>query len=162
MYCLKCGKPRAGAERFCLHCGAAMQAVISQAKLMNQSEFRNQRNLLFWGFLIGIFVHGLLTLATDTPLIISLLNLLELVAFVVAFVRAKHNWLVLWVYFLAASAAGTLIWLAFGGFYTLELIGVGGSLLWFAFVPVLIYWHQQISSQLSLDPWKPTSSNSDW
>ena len=145
-----------------MSCGTALQAVISQAKLQNQSEFRNTRNLLFWGYLIGIFVHGLLTISSDSPWLIGLLNLLELAAFIVAFVRAKHNWLVVWVFFLAGSAAATLLWLVFGGFYSLPGLAILGSLLWFAFVPVLIYWHQQIATQQGLDPWKPSSSNSDW
>lgn len=162
MYCIKCGKPRVGTERFCMSCGTALQAVISQAKLQNQSEFRNTRNLLFWGYLIGIFVHGLLTISSDSPWFIGLLNLLELAAFIVAFVRAKHNWLVVWVYFLAGSAAATLLWLVFGGFYALPGLAILGSLVWFAFVPVMIYWHQQIATQQGLDPWKPSSSNSDW
>lgn len=145
-----------------MSCGTPLQAVISQAKLQNQSEFRNQRNLLFWGYLIGILVHGLLTISTDSSWFIGLTNLLELAAFIVGFVRAKHNWLVLWVYLLAASALFTLIWLVFGGLYSIPGIGILGSLLWFAFVPVLIYWHQQITHHLGLDPWKPSSSNSDW
>lgn len=133
-----------------------------QAKLKHQSQFRSQRNLLFWGYLGGLFVHSLMTAASEFFWIIGFLNLLELAGFIVAFVRAKHNWLILWVYFLAASALLTVIWLAFGGFYWISGIGILGSLIWFALVPVLIYWHQQIAAQQGIDPWRPTKNKSDW
>jgi hypothetical protein len=162
MFCTKCGKRRVGGERFCLACGSSMEFGIARAKIQNQSQFRGQRDLLFWGYLAGVAVHGLLTISSDTPWAIGLLSLAELAVFIVAFVRAKHNWLVIWAYLAGARALATLMWLAFWGAFGAPGIVILGSLLWFALVPVLLYWHNQIAVQQSLKSWIPTGSPSDW
>jgi hypothetical protein len=139
-----------------------MELVIARAKTQNQSQFRGHRNLLFWGYLAGIAVHGPLTLSSGTPWGIGLLSLAELAAFIVAFVRAKHNWLVIWAYLAAARASATLIWLAFWGAFLAPGIVILGTLLWFALVPVLLYWHDQIAVQQGLKSWVPIGGPSDW
>lgn len=162
MFCIGCGKARVGAERFCMSCGSSMQVMISRAKLQSQSDFRTQRALIFWGYLSGLAVNGLLTISGDIPWIIGFLSLANLAAFIAAFARAKHNWLVVWAYSIAASAAATLIWLAFWGAFWMPGIVLLGSLLWFALVPVLLYWHNQIAVQQKLNPYRPNGNPSDW
>jgi hypothetical protein len=90
------------------------------------------------------------------------LSLVEVAVFIVAFVRAKHNWLVIWAYLTAARASTTLIWLAFWGAFLAPGIVILGTLLWFALVPVLLYWHDQIAVQQGLKSWVPIGGPSDW
>lgn len=162
MYCVICGNRRISSESFCIKCGSPFRAVIAQAKYLVQSEFRDQRISIFWGYLIGLFTFQLFTFSIGNSWFIGLLNLLEVSFFILAFLRARQNWIVLWTYLLTFSAVLSLFEYAMGSLGLMNPFSVFISLAWFALVPVLVWWHYQISKLQGLQPFKITSDARDW
>lgn len=166
MFCSQCAAEVNYSSRFCSSCGATVAVnettpIQLSTVTADQRLFVAKNESIFWLYAIGFVLTDQLGTSLAHP-IVGLVNLVELVAFIVGFSKSSHTWLVLWLYALLGSALLSAfdssttyvpriaIWLYFlpGG--------------WFLIVGVLTFLFIRLSKRLKKSPWRISGSMSSW
>ena len=177
-FCYSCGGGLSAQALFCQNCGSrqptesrasfngstgtGFNLIGLSANLKRPRLFVAKNEWLFWVYIFGYLTQRLLSADYGGIQLIAIINLVELVAFIVGFSRSKHNWLVIWHYALITSLA--LTWL---GYATGQIIWLNGAssvvaILWLGTVATLAYGFVGLSRRLGLSPWMFDQSPRAW
>lgn len=162
MFCDRCGKQRVGNSVFCVSCGSPLRNSIVIAKQMSQSIFRNDRKVLFWGYLLGLVAVNFFLSFRAENTFGTLFFISEILAFVLGFVRAKHNWLTIWKYMLIFSLALGFIEVLLIPRALIEIQDGVALFIGLVISALLIREHNELSHKFGIDPWALTLSKLHW
>lgn len=177
-FCYSCGQQLGAGDAFCKSCGGRQQlgpsldpnlkmrtpsTQFSQlASVKRVRPFSPKAEWFFWVYIFGYVTHRMLSSDVGVYQLVAFLNLVEVVAFIVGFSRARHNWLVIWNYALIFSLLLTWVGYITGRIIWLNDLSAIASVLWIGVVGLLVHGYLGLSRRLGLDPWKFQQSNDSW
>ena len=182
VYCANCGLLSPQAKKFCAACGNPFlqepasivvaqpaPALTPDSEVASRREFNAFREPFFWIYLTGfLFIRQIIWhldfFGVDVAGVGGFVVYIEAAILLVAVIRGRHNWLVLWFFLLIAS---TLIGFAeradSWNINYLDVFGEAFDWLWhLVLLPLIVFFYFRLTKRLERSPWSFSGEKGAW